>query len=385
MPLVADSRVLRVGSVAAVGAIVLSFVLAAVGEPWRTAVAGLVAVALVALGSPHGALDHLALAAQARREGLVQADGAPRATARARSPFTGLSARFVVAYVALALASLGAYLVAPRAGFAAFLVLSVAHFAAGEAGVAIERGLARTWRDPFAWVAGLGGAVIVVLPLASRQAGDALRAVDPRLAPVLAPLPTIAVVVSVLAVVAVAWCLVAEVRGDGRARTVALELVTLTALAWLAHPLLAFAAFFAFWHSLRHQARLAEVLRPGAGAPEGFVGRPLREVVASARAGLPATAGVLGVAGLLALTGPTVLGALLAVIWALTVPHAVAVAVMEVRGARGRGTDAGVTASKRHGTTTGHLGTTSGPHQGADLGGTLAARGPRPRAERVRG
>lgn len=352
MPLVAHDRIARTGAVAVVAGIVVSVLLAPLGEPWRTSVAGAVAVLLVALGSPHGALDHLVLLA--RRGGVPDGGGSDGTVGRgAAAAFRGLSARFVVGYVALALLSLTAYLAAPRTGFALFLVLSVAHFAAGEAGVAVERGLARGWTDPLAWVASLGGAVVVVLPLASREAGAALTAVDPRLAPVLGPLPLLADLLVVVGVVAVLWCVAVAVRGDHRAATVATELAALTALAALAHPLIAFAVFFAFWHALRHQARLAQVLRGPAGAPSPrHAGRPLREVLDSAWAGVPATVGVLVVAVALGLTGATVLGGLLAVIWALTVPHSVAVAVLEVRAARARGADrrdgtAGVTTTSK--------------------------------------
>ncbi len=373
MPLVAHDRIARTGAVAVVAGIAVSVLLAPFGEPWRTSVAGAVAVLLVALGSPHGALDHLVLLAgrggvpdgggpdgpagrgAAHRDqgatGARRVDGLPAERAAgpvagllgdrrlppAVAAFRGLSARFVVGYVGLALLSLTAYLAAPRAGFALFLLLSVAHFAAGEAGVAVERGLARGWKDPLAWVASLGGAVVVVLPLASREAGAALTAVDPRLAPVLGPLPLLADLLVVVGVVAVLWCVAAAVRGDHRAATVATELAALTALAALAHPLIAFAVFFAFWHALRHQARLAQVLRGPAGEPSPrHVGRPLREVLDSAWAGVPATVGVLVAAVALGLTGATVLGGLLAVIWALTVPHSVAVAVLEVRSSRTR-------------------------------------------------
>jgi beta-carotene 15,15'-dioxygenase len=367
MPLVAEDRIARTGAVAVVAAIALSVLLAPFGEPWRTGVAAAVALVLVALGSPHGALDHLVLLAPAERRD----DGV-------RGALRGLSARFVTGYVALALVSLAAYLAAPRAGFALFLVLSVAHFAAGEAGVAVERGLARSWRDPLASVAALGGVIVVVLPLASREAGAALAAVDPRLAPVLSPLPLLADVVTAVAVLAVIGCIAAAVRGDSRAGTVATELAALTALAALAHPLIAFAAFFAFWHALRHQARLADVLRGPSGVPlPRHRGRPLVEVLDSARAGVPATVGVLLGAGALALTGATLLGGLLAVIWALTVPHAVAVCVLEVRAARHRGR-----VSTFDGT--GEVGAASNGHGTPTVAG--AGAGPAaPPADRVRG
>ncbi len=341
MPLVADDRIVRAGLVAAAGAVAASVLLGLLGDPWRTAVAAGLAVLLVAVGSPHGALDHLVLVSGPVADGEVQ-DPRRRATlARwldaARAPLRGLGAGLVAGYAGLALLSLLAYLAAPRAGFALFLVLSVAHFAAGEAGVAVDRGLARGWLDPRAWVAALGGAVVVVLPLASPEAAAAVAAVDPRLAPVLGPLDVLAPVVAAAVVVALLGCLVAALRGDRQAPVLAVELMVLGALSVLADPLLAFAAYFAFWHSLRHQARLAQVLRgPGGGPLARHVGRPLREVVSSALAGVPAAFGVVVGAGVLALTGSTLLGGLLAVIWALTVPHSIAVVVLEVRSARAR-------------------------------------------------
>ena len=374
MPLVADDRIVRTGLVAVLAAITLSVLLAPLGEPGRTAAAGVIAVVLIAVGSPHGALDHLVLAAG--RTGDTSTQDTPVRDGSVLSAWRGMRPGFVAWYVGLALVSLAAYLLLPRLGFALFLVLSVAHFAAGEAGVAIERGLARGWADPIAWAASLGGAVVVVLPLASREAGVALAAVDPRLAPVLTPLPALAVAVTVAAVAALVGCVVAAARGRAAARTVGVELAALLALSVLAHPLLAFAAFFAFWHSLRHQARLAQVLRTGDHPAGRHVGRPLREVLDSARAGVPATVGVLIGAGALALTGATLLGGLLAVIWALTVPHSVAVAVLEVRGARARrgGTAAPDTASKSHDTSPAPP---PGPHRGPPPAG--------PRPHRVRG
>ena len=279
MPLVADDRIIRTGVVGVVAAIALSFLLATLGEPAATAVAGVVAVVLIALGSPHGALDHLVLARSRRGP-------APSGRRSALAALQGLSPRFVTGYVALAAASLAGYLLAPRLGFALFLVLSVAHFAAGEAGVAVERGLARGWRDPLAWAASLGGVVVVVVPLAGSGAGSALAAVDPRLAPVLTPLPALAALTVVAVAATLLGCLVAALRGDERARTVALELAALSALAVLAHPLIAFAAFFACWHSLRHQARLAQELRPEPDrAPADLVGRPHAEVLPLRRGG----------------------------------------------------------------------------------------------------
>lgn len=341
MTLVADDRVTRVGGVAVLAAVLLSLAMSPLDEATRTGVAGVVALVLIAAGSPHGALDHVVLVTT-RHNDRARAGSRPR-----HLPMT----LFVLGYVAVALVSLAGYLIAPRIGFALFLAISIAHFAAGEAAVAVERGYARSWGDPVAWLASLGGAVVVVLPLASREAGAAVAAVDPRLAAVLGPLPVLADLLLVVVVLGLIACVGAELAGRSRARTVALELAGLTALALLAHPLLAFGAFFACWHSVRHQARLADLQRPGGQAASRYTGRPLLEVAMSARAGLPATVGVLLAAAALTVTGASALGALLAVIWALTVPHVASVAVLEARQARARrarGTDEPAAASENH-------------------------------------
>ncbi|MGF1646769.1 MAG: beta-carotene 15,15'-dioxygenase, Brp/Blh family [Kineosporiaceae bacterium] len=308
---------------AAVGAALLAtegLAVVAPGDP--TPVAALVAVVLVAVGSPHGAMDHVALL-----DGRGRAGGS-----RWRAAVPDL--RLAAGYLAVAGAALVGYLVAPTAGFALFLVLSVLHFGAGEIGFAVERGVARGWADPRGWAAALGGGVVVVVPLASPAAEAAVAAVDPRLIPVLAPLPTIAAAVAAATVLAVAGCTIAAITGRNRgAALVAAELTALLALAWLAHPLLAFGAYFAGWHALRHQARLADLVADVPSGPGARTTAPgaLGRVARSAVPGLPATAVVVATAVPLVMWGQSLLGALLALVWALTVPHSTAVAVMEVR------------------------------------------------------
>ncbi len=347
-PLVAARPVLLIGWAGALAALLLTALLAALPADTALALAAGVAVGLLALGTPHGALDHLTLARR-QAESLAPALVADRTALRLGT--AGLGFRFVAGYLGCAGLALTGYLVAPTAGFAAFLALSIAHFALGEAGVAVERGLARSWRDPLAWAAAVGGLVIVVLPLATPAAGSAVAAVDPRLTAVLAPLPALAVATVAVVGLALLTCAVVAVR-DGRRRAAAVvagELALLVALAALAHPLVAFAAYFGTWHALRHQARLAtdlerqlaerapgDLATPPHPAPQhpGLPHtrrRPLRLVARSAVAGLPASAVVLVAGVALALTGQSLLGALLAVVWALTVPHALAVAGFEWR------------------------------------------------------
>ncbi len=341
------------------GALALTALLTTLPQDAALSVAAAAALLMLAVGTPHGALDHLTLA---RRAGIPTAGTAdvpargpagsttaspastaspPTSTAspmarlalRCRTALrrgtVGLDPRFAAGYLACGALALAGYLTAPQLGFAAFLALSVAHFAAGEAGVAVERGLARGWGDPLAWAAATGGVVVVVLPLSSAGASDAVAAVDPRLTPVLAGIPALAAAAAGLAVVALLGCLVIARRGGARrwaALLVAAELVLLIALGALAHPLVAFAAYFGAWHALRHQARLAAELHPG-----GESGPALLRVAESAVAGLPASLVVLVGGVALALSGQTALGAVLAVVWALTVPHTLAVARFEWR------------------------------------------------------
>lgn len=314
-PLVSRVPVSAVGYGAVLAAIGTSWLLDLVPTAAAHRVEIIVAVLFLAIGTPHGALDHLAVGARVRRPGLSDV-------------------AFVAGYVAVASAALLGYLVSPRVGFAAFLVLSVGHFAAGEAGVALDRGAGRRWWDPRPLTAAVAGALILLVPLSSSSATAAVAAVDPRLIPAVQALAAPAVVAWALLVVGVIVCTVLAMRGGQGARLVVVDAMALACLAALADPLLAFAAYYAGWHALRHQARLADEDGAWGASEAGRTRRPLLTVVRSAVPGLPATVGVIGVAVVLAVTGMSALGALLAVVWALTVPHAMSVAVLEIRRSR---------------------------------------------------
>ncbi len=316
-PLVAHDSVTTVGYAAVVGAIVVSWALDVVPTGLADQIGLAVAVLFLAAGTPHGALDHLAVGAEFRR----------------RSRF---DVGFVVAYVGLAAACLVGYLINPPLGFAAFLVLSVVHFAAGEAGVALDRGAGRHWWDVRPVTAALAGATVLLVPLSSTAAHSAVVAVDPRLTPMVDALDRPATVVFALLAVGIVWCAVLAIRGSVGARRVVIDAMALGLLAALADPVLAFAAFYAAWHALRHQARLADQAGAWSVADSTEAAGPLTTIARSALPGLPATVGVVAVAVVLAVTGLSALGALLAVVWALTVPHAVAVAWLEWRRAQGR-------------------------------------------------
>ncbi len=290
--------VLVVGPVAALVAILVSLPDALPQAPGTTVPTWILWVALVALalGVPHGAVDQLALPTGAR----------PRAGE-------------ALAYLALAAGAAVLVVVTPLPAFLAVVAMTVWHFGTGdvEASADLRGEPADTpvWNQLHALAAGCAP---VLLPLTSSAAAATLALLEPALAPLgqLALAATIRGAVVVLVMVVVARLLH---RGQ---RVRALELVLLMALGLLASPLLAFAAYFACWHSLRHTARLAQ------DQDGGLTSAALWHVV---RAGLPAlavTALAVGAAVLIhaSVTGGTaVLGSWLwlglAAVWGLTVPH----------------------------------------------------------------
>jgi Brp/Blh family beta-carotene 15,15'-monooxygenase len=288
--------VLMTGPVAVVAAVGLSLVTGAVA--WSSTVpswSAPVALVALALGIPHGAVDHLTHAPSGRRSQLVWAFG----------------------YLAVAVAAIGVILAYPAVSFVAVVMMSLWHFGSGDVEARADLSASPTpQRRERVLHAVASGAAPLLLPLTSTSAVAALSIVNPDRSLLLSPgvLPWTRCLVLV---VVAASIVVALTHHDGRG---ALELALLTTLGLVATPLVAFGTYFACWHALRHTARLAQ---PTPGTD--ITGRELRAVV---RAGLPAlgvTIGAIAV-GVSVLPGrSTLLGVGLAVVWGLTVPHMVAV------------------------------------------------------------
>ncbi|MEV4541739.1 Brp/Blh family beta-carotene 15,15'-dioxygenase [Micromonospora echinaurantiaca] len=258
------------------------------------------------LGLPHGAVDHLVPA---------------WLSARARP----LSARvaLLVAYPAVAGVGLAAFRAAPDLALVGFLIVSVVHFGTADEAFHAERDR-RPIRPRVAAVLAYGGPPVVVpLALWRDQVDPLLAAVAPR-APVLL---TVEVRTLALATVlcAVAVTAIRDMRA-GRARD-AVPPALLTALFSTVPPALAIGAYFAAWHSCRHVARL---LRhdPGNAADleAGRVGPPLRRFARQAAA--PTAVAVAALLALVTWPGHRAdpLPATVAVLAALTLPHAALVA-----------------------------------------------------------
>lgn len=293
---VVSARVLLVGPIAALATIVLAALTGATAPsselptwvPW-------VALAALAVGVPHGAVDHLALIRPVGRRWLTVA-------------------KYLALYVAVAAAATTLILLVPEVAFGAVIAMSVWHFGTGDMESLVDLG--GDVRDTRGWSAlhaVAAGAVPIVLPLTGGATAATLGLIQPRL-------PSLDGSESSLlrlATLALAFLVITRLVSKNRRRA-AIELTVLVVLGLVVTPLLAFGVYFAFWHALRHTARLAQ---NGAGELDT---RSLWFVFA---AGLPALALTLTfvavallVFGGLGDPGPW-LWTTLALVWGLTVPH----------------------------------------------------------------
>ena len=263
-----------------------------------------IAIAGLALGVPHGAVDHLTLTA--------------------RMPVRKYLA-FGLLYVLIAAIGTALIIIAPVPGFVAVLAFTVWHFGTGDVeaasmlqGTPEERGFVRVLH-----VLAVGSAP-VLLPLTSPAAVSTLALLQPQLAELFTP-TVIAIVRSIVLAFVVVTLLILIDRRQIRS---AIELLALTALGYFVTPLLAFAVYFGFWHALRHTARLAEHKH----------GRlTFNSLSRTFVAGLPALIGfIVIVSAVTALSSSGVametwLWFGLAVVWGLTIPHMVMVAAFDRR------------------------------------------------------
>ena len=293
------ARRTTIGSVLLVGAVATG---AALVPAIRSAGPALLVLAGV-LGLPHGAVDHLALGWARGRTGAAPAP-------------------VVAAYAAAAVAVAAVAVTAPLPAVLVLLVLSAAHFAEGE--VAYDR--LRGGAGMLLPAAALGTAV-VTLPLVLRPepVRALLAALDPGLPGATAAVRTPLLLLN--AALVIAGLVAALHAGQRRA---AGELALVVAVALLGPPLVVFAAWFGCWHAPRHLVRLLAI-EPCGDGPER-----VRRLARSAA--LPTAVAALGLGALAVVLGGLP-SAVLVVLLALTVPHAVVVARMS--GLSARGTSAG--------------------------------------------
>jgi Brp/Blh family beta-carotene 15,15'-monooxygenase len=272
---------------------------------WQVALA----VIALAIGIPHGALDHLVTLPKSKP--LVMA-------------------LFIALYVAIALAAIWAILQWNVWGFIAVVVMSATHFGIGDSAFIseLDRLHHRAGKSLPVWAyASAGGLLPVVIPLVNSRSTEALTKVNSHLINWHHGYTAeIQIIVAVIAAISLLTLLLRKRYRD------ALDIALLAALASIAPPLVAFAVYFGCWHAMRHTARLSSLLPKSQAAYE--LGRSSRAFLQAVIPGLPALAGTLIFVVILAgvskdnLTD-SFLWLTLVTIWALTVPHMIVTARLD--------------------------------------------------------
>ena len=266
-----------------------------------------IAVIALAIGIPHGALDHLVTLPKAQPKKM---------------------AIFIVVYIAVAVVAVIGILQFNTIGFIIVLFMSAIHFGIGDAAfiseidrrTAPERKLNRWFYIPAA------GFTPVFIPLVNSESTEALASVNPDLinwhqgfdSQILFAVTTFALVAILVMII-------------GKRNREALDLTLLLLLAHLAPPLIAFAVYFGCWHAMRHTARLTLSLPKCTESLN--LGLNRKAFSSAVIPGLPALVGTFVVAGIMALSGQDFSDEFfwmaLVVVWALTVPHMVVTAKLD--------------------------------------------------------
>ena len=267
------------------------------------------AVTALAIGIPHGALDHLVTLPKAQ-------------------PFK--MAVFVTIYVAIALAAIWVILQWNVWGFIAVVLMSATHFGIGDSAFISELNHLKgntSSKFPVWAYAPAAGLLPVVIPLVNSRSTEALTKVNDSLINWhYGYTSEIQIAVAAIATLS-AMALISRKRYRDL-----LDLTLLAALASVAPPLVAFAVYFGCWHAMRHTARLTSLLPRSLDAYERNNSR--RAFVLAVIPGLPALAGTLIFVALLAgfshtNVSDTFLWLTLVTIWALTVPHMIVTAKLD--------------------------------------------------------
>lgn len=258
-----------------------------------------IAVIALAIGIPHGALDHLVTLPKAQPARM---------------------ALFISIYVAVAVIAVVAILEFNVIGFILVLFMSAIHFGIGDAAFISEidkRTSPSTKINRWFYIPA-AGFTPVFIPLVNSASTDALASVNPALidwhqgwdSQILVGVTTFTAVAIVVMIL-------------GKRIREAVDLSLLLTLALIAPPLIAFAIYFGCWHAMRHTARLTLSLPKSIeNLNQGLRSQAFLSAVIP---GLPALVGTFVVAAVLALSGQDFSDEFfwmaLVVVWALTVPH----------------------------------------------------------------
>jgi Brp/Blh family beta-carotene 15,15'-monooxygenase len=264
---------------------------------WQVAMA----VVALAIGIPHGALDHLVTLPKSKPLKM---------------------AFFIAIYIAIALLAIWAILRWNVWGFIGVVIMSATHFGIGDSAFISElnglHGKKSPRRALFAYAA-VAGTIPVFIPLVNDRSTQALEKVNPELVNWHGG-NTSEILIFVAAVTTISILILISAK---RYRDL-IDLVLLIALVAFAPPLVAFAAYFGCWHAMRHTARLTSLLPSSQAKYQS--GKSFAAFISAVVPGLPALAGTfLFVVVLAGFARESVsdrfLWLTLVTIWALTVPH----------------------------------------------------------------
>ena len=294
------SRVRSISSAIVAAAIALSILfsswLGADSLNWQV----VMAVVALAVGIPHGALDHLVTLPKAQPIKM---------------------ALFIAIYVAVSLAAIWAILQWNVWGFIAVVLMSATHFGIGDSAFISELNRLKGSQShiPLWAYAPAAGLLPVVIPLVNSRSTEALSKVNDSLINWhYGYTSEIQIAVAIIATLSAMTLLSKKRYRD------LLDIALLASIVSVAPPLVAFAVYFGCWHAMRHTARLSSLLPRSLAAYEQ--GKPLAAFISAVVPGLPALLGTLIFVAFLAgfshnNLSDNFLWLTLVTIWALTVPH----------------------------------------------------------------
>ena len=295
-------------AMAIVASLVASQLIGSKDLTWQIAIA----LFALAVGIPHGALDHFVTVPRTNKKSMVV---------------------FIFVYVVVAGAAVLAILKWNVLGFQIVVLMSLVHFGVGDSAFLNEldrlKGISSS-RLPTAFVVLAFGSIPVVMPLINSSSTSALSQVNTNLINWHQGFDqALRSVVLALFIVALVALVVTK-----RFRDV-IDLLLLAALAVLTPPLIAFAVYFGCWHAMRHTARLTLVLPESLSAYEQ--GKALKAFWSAVLPGTPALIGSFLVAAGLWIYGEvdkSFFWFVLTIVWALTVPHMIVTAKLDRKALR---------------------------------------------------
>ena len=295
-------------AMAIVASLVASQLIGSKDLTWQVAIA----LFALAVGIPHGALDHFVTVPRTNKKSMVV---------------------FIFVYVLVACVAVLAILKWNVLGFQIVVLMSLVHFGVGDSAFLNELDRLKgkiSSHLPTTFVVLAFGSIPVVMPLINSSSTSALSQVNTNLINWHQGFDqALRSVVLALFIVALVALVVTK-----RFRDV-IDLLLLAALAVLTPPLIAFAVYFGCWHAMRHTARLTLVLPESLSAYEQ--GNALKAFWSAVLPGTPALIGSFLVAAGLWIYGEvdkSFFWFVLMIVWALTVPHMIVTAKLDRKALR---------------------------------------------------